>query len=144
MIEDYYLDITSHLGNLLILTNLDDSLLKREKYRHLSNEQILSQVVGKDAIEWIDEDYLIPLELYLFESLSYGYGGVLATYFGSLRKNDPDRYRYCYQNFLRQRADWFSVDNFVSFVPDCQNLVDIMIQEMDKDIKVKQKIYHQN
>ncbi len=144
MVEEYYLDITSHLEDLLILTNLDDSLLKREKYRHLSNEDILSQVVGKDTIEWIDQDSIIPLELDLFESLSYGYGGVLATYFESLRKNDPDKYRYCYQNFLRQRADWFSVENFVSFVPDCQNLPDTMIQEMDKDIKVKQKIYHQN
>lgn len=144
MIEDYYLDITSHLGDLLILTNLDDSLLKGEKYRHLSNKEIIEKVVGKDTIEWIDEDYFIPQELDLFRSLSYGYGGVLATYFESLKKNDPDRYRYCYQNFLRQRADWFSVENFVSFVPDCQNLSDIVTKEMDKDIKVKQKIYHEN
>lgn len=144
MIEDYYLDITSHLGDLLILTNLDDPLLKGEKYRHLSNKEIIEKVVGKDTIEWIDEDYFIPQELDLFRSLSYGYGGVLATYFESLKKNDPDRYRYCYQNFLRQRADWFSVENFVSFVPDCQNLSDIVTKEMDKDIKVKQKIYHEN
>lgn len=144
MIEDYYLDITSHIGDLLILTNLDDSLLKGEKYRHLSNKEIIEKVVGKDTIEWIDEDYFIPQELDLFRSLSYGYGGVLATYFESLKKNDPDRYRYCYQNFLRQRADWFSVENFVSFVPDCQNLSDMVTKEMDKDIKVKQKIYHEN
>ena len=144
MIEDYYLDITSHLGNLLILTNLDDSLLKREKYQHLSTREVLDRVVGKDTIEWVDEDCLIPQSLDLFRSLSYGYGGILATYFESLRKNDPDRYRLCYQNFLRQRADWFSVEDFVSFVPDCQNLSDIVTKEMKKDIKLKQKIYHEN
>lgn len=144
MIEDYYLDITSHLGDLLILTNLDDSLLKREKYRYLSNEEIIEKVVGKDTIEWIDEDYFIPQELDLVNSLSYGYGGVLATYFESLRKDDPDKYEYCYQNFLKQRADWFSVENFVSFVPNCQELSDIVTKEMKKDIKVKQKIYHEN
>lgn len=144
MIEDYYLDITSHLEDLLILTNLDDSLLRREKYQHLSAREVLDRVVGKDTIEWVDEDCLIPQKLDLFRSLSYGYGGVLATYFEVLKRNDPDRYQYCYQNFLAKRANWFSVEDFVNFVPDCQGLSDIMIQEMNKDIKVKQKIYHEN
>lgn len=144
MVEDYYLDITQHLEALLILTNLDSQLLRREKHRNLSLAQIITSVVGKDTIVGIDEDLFFPDQLDLFRSLAYGYGGMLALYFDNLKKEDKDKYEYYYHNFLTKRANWFSKEDFTTFVEDYQQLPDMIARKMEKDIKVKQKIYHEN
>lgn len=143
MVEDYYLDIKYHLESLLILTSLDDKLLRREKYRGLSVDKIIDSIEKNDILE-IDEDFFKPQTLDLFDSLSYSYGGILATYFNDLEINDIEKYEFYYKDFLSKRADWFKIENFISFVSDCEKLPEIIGRKIDKDIKIKQKIYHEN
>lgn len=144
MVEDYYLSLTHYLEGLLILTNFDNKFLRGDKYRSLPINQIIDTVVGKDTIVGIDEDLFYPNDLDLFRSLAYAYGGMLALYFDGLETHDKDKYEYYYHNFLSKRANCFSKDDFTTFVEDYQQLPNMIARKMDGDIKVKQKIYHEN
>ena len=144
MLDDYYLDINSHAGNLLILTGLEDNLLRREKYRNLDVYDIIDKIVGNSSITYIDEDLFEPNNLDIFRSLTYGYSGMIATYFEGLKQENMDKYECHYEKFLKSRAEMFNVRNLLSFIEDCEEASNVFTRQMDRDIKIKQKIYHEN
>lgn len=144
MLEDYYLDINGNLGDLLILTGLEDNLLRREKYRNLDAYDIIDKIVGKSSITYIDEDLFEPNNLDIFKSLAYGYSGIIATYFEGLKQENMDKYECHYENFLKSRAHMFNISNLLSFIEDCEEASNVFTRQMDRDVKIKQKIYHEN
>lgn len=48
----------------------------------------------------------------LFNSINYFYGQMLGIYLSNLRKNDPDKYRYIFNKFMKERTNIFDKKQF--------------------------------
>ena len=38
----------------------------------------------------------------------------------------------------------FNISNLLSFIEDCEEASNVFTRQMDRDVKIKQKIYHEN
>jgi len=68
-----------------------------------NNILLISENIKDNKVSNIDE---------LFNSVNYFYDIMLGIYFSNLRKNDPDRYRYIFNKFMKERTNIFDQKQF--------------------------------
>lgn len=135
---DYYISVFDWLGKMLTLSELDNNLLKNQKFKNVKENILLKQLSNKAALEYIDLSDVRYIDL--DNSLCYSYGNMLATYFINLEKEDKDLYKYKYNEFLNIHDKEFNISDFRKIIPDNELLFQSMKSEMNQDIKVKKKI----
>lgn len=141
--EEYYYNVIESLKKLLVLSSLDDKLLIGNSYIDLKSNELMANVRKNNKDIVLHED-IIPSELDIHNDLVYGYGGILATYYNYLKGSDPDKYNFYRKRFLENRANSFNIKEFSRMFSDYGELEDDVLKKMDEDIKIKNKVYHEN
>lgn len=138
MVCDYYMQGYSFLSEIVVLSELDDKLLVNQKYQNLKENLLLKYLDGKESLEYFDISDVRYIDLN--NSLCYGYGNMIATYFTHLEQEDKDLYEYKYNKFLNMHNKKFNIRDFREIIPDDELLFESMKSEMQKDVQIKKKI----
>ena len=136
-ITDFYGNMYDELNNIALSCNIPDRLLRREKYKKVTREKLYRMVSEEAELLVPLEEFPLPQSIDVLESLKYGYGEVLATYFLRLKKTDYDKYQDEFSKFMELRTDYFP-KNFLEKIGTKQNTLAQTIDEeiMDSPCKI--------
>ena len=136
MLDKFYIDIFMYLNQLVILSLLDEEYLNDNKYMDLTKEELINNIKKKN----IDIDPTsINMNYDIDDELLYGIGGVLAVFFSYLEKNDNERYKICFNNFMNLRYDEFHIydlERIGTTVEELGNILSNQIKNNQKDYKI--------
>lgn len=136
-ITDFYGNMYDDVNNIALSCNIPDSLLRREKYKKVTREKLYRKVSEEAELLVPLEGFPLPQSIDVLESLKYGYGKALATYFLRLKKTDYDKYQDEFSKFMELRTDYFP-KNFLEKIGTKQNTLAQTIDEeiMDSPCKI--------
>ena len=109
---DYYETMRENIIEIALECNIPDNLLKKEKYRGLEKGKLYDKIFEQAELPVQEEEFPVPSTISLIDSLEYGYGIALATYFSGLKKTDRKMYQNEIARFMGLRIDYFP-DNFL-------------------------------
>lgn len=136
-ITDFYGNMYDDVNNIALSCNIPDNLLRREKYKKVTREKLYRKVSEEAELLVPLEGFPLPQSIDVLESLKYGYGKALATYFLRLKKTDYDKYQDEFSKFMELRTDYFP-KNFLEKIGTKQNTLAQTIDEeiMDSPCKI--------
>ena len=136
-ITDFYGNMYDDVNNIALSCNIPDNLLRREKYKKVTREKLYRKVSEEAELLVPLEEFPLPQSIDVLESLKYGYGKALATYFLRLKKTDYDEYQDEFSKFMELRTDYFP-KNFLEKIGTKQNTLAQTIDEeiMDSPCKI--------
>lgn len=136
-ITDFYGNMYDELNSIALSCNIPDRLLRREKYKKITREKLYRKVSEEAELLVPLEEFPLPQSIDVLESLKYGYGEVLATYFLRLKKTDYDKYQDEFSKFMELRTDYFP-KNFLEKIGTKQNTLAQTVDEeiMDSPCKI--------
>lgn len=136
-ITDFYGNMYDDVNNIALSCNIPDNLLRREKYKKVTREKLYRKVSEEAELLVPLEEFPLPQSIDVLESLKYGYGKALATYFLRLKKTDYDKYQDEFSKFMELRTDYFP-KNFLEKIGTKQNTLAQTIDEeiMDSPCKI--------
>ena len=136
-ITDFYGNMYDELNSIALSCNIPDRLLRREKYKKVTREKLYRMVSEEAELLVPLEEFPLPQSIDVLESLKYGYGEVLATYFLRLKKTDYDKYQDEFSKFMELRTDYFP-KNFLEKIGTKQNTLAQTVDEeiMDSPCKI--------
>ena len=106
-LKNFYLDVFENFNYVEYLSNIDDKLLKNERYKRENN--IIEHIQ-------VDENGNLYIDAAILNDLNkvniYSYGGLLATYFSHLKHNDPEKFNIAFNNFKLKRFGLFNFNIF--------------------------------
>ena len=137
MATDFYEMMYDDINNISLLCNIPDNLLRREKYKKVTREKLYRKVSEEAELLVPLEEFPLPQSLDMMESLEYGYGKALATYFLRLKKTNYDRYQDEFSKFMELRTDYFP-KNFLEKIGTTKEFFATAIDEeiMDSACKI--------
>ena len=109
---DYYETMRENIIEIALECNIPDNLLKKEKYRGLEKGKLYDKIFEQAELPVQEEEFPVPSTISLIDSLEYGYGIALATYFSGLKKTDRKMYQSEIARFMGLRIDYFP-NNFL-------------------------------
>lgn len=142
LLNDFYHDITDYLVTIEFLASLDNKFLEDENYKRIDSKILSGEFAGNFIKKDLTVDIVDIEDIDLTKELYYGYGGLVAIYFTQLERDDYDKFKYIYKQFLDNRYKPFNVDIFNKFVGSKENLIDATVNELTRDyqlIKTKNK-----
>lgn len=136
-ITDFYGNMYDELNSIALSCNIPDRLLRREKYKKVTREKLYRMVSEEAELLVPLEEFPLPQSIDVLESLKYGYGEVLATYFLRLKKTDYDKYQDEFSKFMELRTDYFP-KNFLEKIGTTKEFFATAIDEeiMDSACKI--------
>lgn len=109
-LETFFGSTLESTQELLFLTALDKELFVKERYRDLDKSDFLEIVLPSIHIEVDTSDITDPEDIDIIDSTIYTYGGIISTYLSNLEKNDSERFKIIYKEFLDNRIKYFDKD----------------------------------
>lgn len=138
LIDDYYKEAYDNFKEVLVLSELDNGILRKQNYKKVNEDLLLKQLNGKQSLEYMDLSNIRYINLR--GCLCYSYGKVIATYFTNLEKRDKELFNYKYKKFLSRDKRFLNEKEFKEIVTIPEVLFQSMEHELKKDNEIKQKI----
>lgn len=129
-ITDFYRNMYDELNYIALSCNIPDNLLRREKYKKVTREKLYRKISEEAELLVPLEEFPLPQSLDMMESLEYGYGKALATYFLRLKKTDYDKYQDEFSKFMELRTDYFP-KNFLEKIGTTR---EVLANNIDEEI----------
>ncbi len=139
LLESYYGNTIDSLKNIFLLTDLDDKYIEGNSYKRLKFNKLVKLLDNTESMQYLDNQITNFEDIDVTEDLRYGYGGILSCYFNYLERNDPEKYKYMYNNFLNYRTFEFNEDYFYKFVENNDILATAVKEEITSDLRKVEK-----
>lgn len=107
ILTDYYTSMYDDINNIILAGSIPNDLIRKEKYKKMDREKLYEKVAENTEVLVDIEDFPVPQFLDIIDSLEYGYGKALATYFSKLEKTNKDKYDAQFNRFLELRKSYY-------------------------------------
>lgn len=128
ILTDYYTSMYDDINNIILAGSIPDDLIRKEKYKKMDREKLYEKIAENTEILVDIEDFPVPQFLDLIDSLEYGYGKALATYFSKLEKINKEKYDEQFNKFLELRKSYYP-KNFLSKMGTTSEYVQDLIDD---------------
>lgn len=139
-LENHYITMFDSIEEMLILSNLNDYSLKKERFSTYNTEKFISSLNDNIKISKKLEEFPDPTSLDICDTLSYSYGGIISNYLLDIKNNSTLDYEKIFNDFYQIREKDFDKKIYDILQTDKFGLIKAVSKQMSDLPKIKK--YH--